>query len=140
MLALIIFRKKLSVNQSINQALSPYSCSKFDFFSCLLSLLDLMGNWCYLSYYRKKQSPSIIPCSSKSISTTYKTLNIRPIDSLNFLPMALNKLPPCFGITDLQKGFFLHLFNTRENQDYAKSFPDTGYYVHSYPGSAIIKQ
>ncbi|CAI5452334.1 unnamed protein product [Caenorhabditis angaria] len=36
-------------------------------------------------------------------------------DSLNFLPMALSKLPAAFGIKEMAKGFYPHFFNTPEN-------------------------
>ena len=40
------------------------------------------------------------------------------IDSLNFLPMALSRLPKTFGLTNvLKKGYFPHFFNTVANQD-----------------------
>ena len=44
-----------------------------------------------------------------------KKLNIQFIDSINFLPMALAKLPKSFGLTELKKGYFPHLFNTFKN-------------------------
>ena len=42
-------------------------------------------------------------------------LNIRIIDSLNFLPMSLAALPKSFGLTELKKGYFPHLYNTPEH-------------------------
>lgn len=53
---------------------------------------------------------------------------IRIIDSLNFLPVALSELPAMFGITDVKKGYFPHLFNTRANKDYVGCMPDIKYY------------
>ena len=35
-----------------------------------------------------------------------KGLNIRVLDSLNFLPMKLAALPKAFGLTELRKGYF----------------------------------
>ena len=46
------------------------------------------------------------------------------IDSLNFFPMALSKLPEAFGLGELTKGFFPHLWNTLENQNYVGAIPD----------------
>ena len=40
------------------------------------------------------------------------------LDSLNFLPMALSKLPTAFGLQELCKGFFPHLYSTVEHQDH----------------------
>lgn len=44
-------------------------------------------------------------------------LNIELLDSLNFLPMPLASLPKSFGLTELKKGYFPHLFNTLENEN-----------------------
>ena len=51
-------------------------------------------------------------------------LNIRVLDSLNFLPMKLAALPKAFGLTELRKGYFPHFFNTREHQRYVGPYPD----------------
>ena len=50
------------------------------------------------------------------------------IDSLNFFPMALFKLPKAFGLEELTKGFFPHLWNTVENQNYVGAIPDASFY------------
>ena len=50
------------------------------------------------------------------------------IDSLNFFPMALSKLPKAFGLEELTKGFFPHLWNTLENQNYVGAIPDASFY------------
>ena len=44
-------------------------------------------------------------------------------DSLNFLPMPLKVLPKTFGPTELQKGYFPHFFNRKENQTYVGPLP-----------------
>ena len=49
-------------------------------------------------------------------------------DSLCFLPFPLSAFPSTFGITELHKGFFPHLFNTAANQTYKGSIPDAKYY------------
>ena len=49
-------------------------------------------------------------------------------DSLCFLPFPLANFPATFGIEELCKGFFLHKFNTLENQDYDGTMPDVSYY------------
>ena len=41
-----------------------------------------------------------------------RSLNLRIIDSLNFLPMPLANFPKSFELTELKKGFFPHLFNS----------------------------
>ncbi|XP_054718605.1 uncharacterized protein LOC129233999 [Uloborus diversus] len=67
-------------------------------------------------------APNVIPNGSKLMAITHPNLNIRIIDSFNFLPMALAKLPECFGLEELKKGYFPHTFNTRENQSYVNKY------------------
>lgn len=51
------------------------------------------------------------------------------IDSINFLPMALAKLPKVFGFTELKTEYFPHLFNRKENQFVVQNkLPDIQYY------------
>jgi len=73
-------------------------------------------------------APDIIPCGSKIMSLVHKSLGVRIIDSFNFLPMALAKLPACFGFTEMKKGFFPHYFNTRANQQYRGPLPAAHFY------------
>lgn len=75
---------------------------------------------------RQGATPEIIPDGGKIMSIT--TQGIRVIDSFNFLPMALSKIPACFGLHELKKGYFPHLFNTRENQEYVGVMPEPQYY------------
>ena len=44
-------------------------------------------------------------------------------DSLCFLPFPLASFPATFGLAELKKGFFPHLFNTAENQEYVGPMP-----------------
>ncbi|XP_041351271.1 uncharacterized protein LOC121370216 [Gigantopelta aegis] len=62
-------------------------------------------------------------------------LNIRIIDSLNFLPMKLAAFPKAFGLTELKKGYFPHYFNTLGNQNYRGPFPEPNMYGANYMGS-----
>jgi hypothetical protein len=51
------------------------------------------------------------------------------IDSINFLPRALSKLPKLFGLEELKNGYFPHLFNRKENQSVVLNhIPDIHYY------------
>lgn len=53
-----------------------------------------------------------------------KDLNIRFLDSLNFLPMPLKDLPATFGFqNEAVKGYFPHFFNKEENQNYIGPLP-----------------
>ncbi|GBN71262.1 hypothetical protein AVEN_229710-1 [Araneus ventricosus] len=73
-------------------------------------------------------APPVIPSGSKVMSINHPTFDIKFIDSFNFLPTSLSKLPGCFGMTELKKGYIPHLFNKEENQTYFGPFPDIHYY------------
>ncbi|KAK5638665.1 hypothetical protein RI129_012960 [Pyrocoelia pectoralis] len=71
--------------------------------------------------------PELIMRGSKIISMTVN--NIKLLDSLNFFPMSLAKLPKAFGLAgNFKKGFFPYHFNTAENQNYVGKYPDIKYY------------
>lgn len=53
---------------------------------------------------------------------------IRFINSLNFLPVALAEFPDTFGLTEIKKGFFSHFFNKKENEMYVGCMPEKEYY------------
>ena len=53
---------------------------------------------------------------------------VRFVDSLNFFPMALSKLPKAFGVEELRKGYFPHLFNVPQSWEYIGPMPDADYY------------
>ena len=55
--------------------------------------------------------------------------SIRFIDSLSFMAMPLSAFPKTFGIKELKKGYFPHLFNRPENQDYVGPVPARDYYM-----------
>ena len=65
----------------------------------------------------------IIYRGAKSLSMTIPMFNIKFIDSLNFIPMSLAKFPKTFGQDELCKGYFPHLFNKDENQNYVGPIP-----------------
>ena len=65
----------------------------------------------------------IIYRGAKCLSMTIPMFNIRFIDSLNFIPMALAKFPKTFAQPELCKGYFPHLFNKDENQNYVGPIP-----------------
>ena len=54
---------------------------------------------------------------------------VRFIDSLNYFPMALARLPKAFGVGELSKGWFPHLFNVPANQGYVGPMPDVEHYT-----------
>ena len=70
----------------------------------------------------------VIMRGGKTLSLQVPMLNIKFIDSLNFIPMRLAKFPKTFGIEELEKGYFPHLFNKKENENYVGLIPPTPYY------------
>jgi DNA polymerase type B, organellar and viral len=59
-------------------------------------------------------NPEIILCGAQ-IYAIYIG-KIKFIDSLNFFGCSLSKLPKMFGIQDLEKGYYPHLWNTKANE------------------------
>ena len=54
--------------------------------------------------------------------------NLKFVDSLCCLPFNLSSFPVTFGLTEIRKVFFSHLFNTLENQDYESPMPPAEMY------------
>ena len=65
----------------------------------------------------------IIYRGAKNLSMTIPLFNMKFIDSLNFIPMSLAKFPKTFGQDELCKGYFPHMFNKEENQNYIGPIP-----------------
>lgn len=65
---------------------------------------------------------------------TYMSLNkkikLRFVDSFRFFLCSLEKLPKMFGLKELKKGYFPHMFNRPENQNYIGKYPDKSFYCH----------
>ena len=82
----------------------------------------------------------VIYNGAKCVTLTTKTkekrklfqIEIKFIDSLNFIPMALARFPKTFGQDELCKGYFPHYFNKDENQDYVGPIPCQDDYGVSY--------
>lgn len=84
----------------------------------------------------KGHTPTVIPQGSKLMCIQFTTLQMTFIDSFNFLPMALSKLPKTFGLSELVKGYFPHLFNTEANQHYVGALPAKEHYTPNTMSSA----
>ena len=93
---------------------------------CILIAHNFQG---YDSYFIIKfLNENIIPYKiiyrgAKCISMTIPMLEIKFIDSLNFIPMGLAKFPKTFAQPELCKGYFPHLFNKDANQNYVGPIP-----------------
>lgn len=76
---------------------------------------------------KTKFTPKIIQRGTKLI--LMKIDNVRFVDSLCYFPMALAALPKAFDLPpEKKKGYFPHLFNTIENQNYIGPMPAKEYY------------
>jgi hypothetical protein len=62
--------------------------------------------------------PEVIMRGAKILTMRVPMLKIKLIDSLSFIPMRLADFPKTFGLNELAKGYFPHLFNRKENQNY----------------------
>jgi hypothetical protein len=79
--------------------------------------------------YQNSVKPTIIANGAKNMYIEIPGCRIRMIGSINFLPSALSELPKMFGLEELKKGYFPHLFNRKENQSVVLNhLPDVHYY------------
>ena len=73
-------------------------------------------------YQQQREGVNQLTVGAKVLS--FKSGPLKFIDSLFFLPIPLASSPSTFNLTELKKGFFPHLFNTPDNQQYAGRIPD----------------
>ena len=66
---------------------------------------------------------NVIYRGAKNLTLKVTGWDIKFIDSLNFISMALAKFPKTFGQDELCKGYFPHAFNKDENQNYVGPIP-----------------
>jgi hypothetical protein len=79
--------------------------------------------------YQNGVKPTIIANGANNMYIEVPGCRVRMIDSINFLPSALSELPKMFGLEELKKGYFPHLFNRKENQSVVLNhLPDVHYY------------
>jgi hypothetical protein len=72
--------------------------------------------------------PFCVYNGSKIMLMEIKSINLRMIDSSNFVQGPLKNFLKTFGLKELKKGYFPHFFNTTENQNYIGKIPDAEYY------------
>ena len=83
--------------------------------------------------------PYTIYCGSKLMLLEISALNLKVIDSHNFIQSPLSAFPKTFGLTELKKGYFPHLFNTVENENYIGPIPDKKYYCYDTMSTTVRK-
>ncbi|XP_062568063.1 uncharacterized protein LOC134230308 [Saccostrea cucullata] len=111
--------------------LIAHNAKSFDLYPILEVLID-----------RHSIRPSKIIHSGSKIMYMHisQKLNLTFLDSLNFLPMKLAKIPEAFGLEELSKGYFPHLFNTKANQKYVGPYPALKYYGYDFMSSEERKK
>ena len=71
----------------------------------------------------------LICTGAKIMCLRVPMFDIKFIDSYNFIPMALAKFPETFDRNELRKGYFPHMFNRDDKQDYVGPIPEAHYYL-----------
>jgi hypothetical protein len=105
---------------------------------CIAHNLKGYDGYFILKYlYDNAILPKIIYNGTKIMSMFVPIVSIKLIDSLNFLPMPLSKLPATFGFDELCKGYWPHFFNTVKNQNIIlPHLPDKKFYGVNYMKSS----
>lgn len=75
----------------------------------------------------KDPDPLVISTGSKLLCIRFR--DVRVIDSFSFMPIGLAHFPGAFGIKEMKKGFFPHLFNKDQNQSYVGPYPSADMYT-----------
>ncbi|CAC5412403.1 unnamed protein product [Mytilus coruscus] len=86
-----------------NTVLMAHNAKGFDNYPILNCLLEKHG---------VKPNKIIFDGSKINYMHVSKGLDLTFLDSLNFIQMKLSKIPECFGLREVTKGYFPHLFNT----------------------------
>ena len=71
----------------------------------------------------------LICTGAKIMCLTVPMHDVKFIDSYNFIPMALARFPETFDRNELRKGYFPHMFNRDDKQDYVGPIPEAHYYL-----------
>ncbi|CAH3126339.1 unnamed protein product, partial [Porites lobata] len=77
-------------------------------------------------YQQQREVVDQLTVGAKVLS--FRSGPLKFIDSLCFLPMPLASFSSTFNLTELKKGFFPHLFNTPDHQQYVGRIPDLEFY------------
>jgi hypothetical protein len=82
--------------------------------------------------------PNVLMNGTKILSIEFR--HIKLIDSYSFIPMGLDKFAKTFEIKELKKGFFPHLFNSIENENYIGPYPAKEYYSPQFFSESKYKE
>ena len=89
-----------------------------------------IANYCINDMKPTDGYPDMIATPTKLLQIKFRQVKI--IDSLSFLAMALESFPKTFDIPEMKKGFYPHMFNTPDKADYVGFYPEKSYYGHEY--------
>ena len=123
-----VFRGKNTVKDFCEWLFTP------EHHKCIVIAHNFQGYDSYpiMKFLNQEAIPyDVIHNGAKCVTLTTKTkqkrklfqIEIKFIDSLNFIPMALARFPKTFDQDELCKGYFPHFFNKDENQDYVGPIP-----------------
>lgn len=86
------------------------------------------GHFIVQDFFKRdfQATPEMIMTGSKILYSHIE--NLRFIDSLSLFMQPLSSLVKSFNIVEMKKGFFPHLFNCPENQEYIGEWPSSDYY------------
>ena len=132
-----VFRGKNTVRDFCRWLFTP------EHHKCIVIAHNFQGYDSYpiLNHLNQEAIPyDVIYNGAKCMTLTTKTRErrklfaneIKIIDSLNFIPMALARFPKTFGQDELCKGYFPHYFNKDENQEYVGPIPCQDDYGANY--------
>jgi hypothetical protein len=102
---------------------------KFEGYTCIAhNLKGFDGVFILKTFLENGIIPEVICKGQKLLEIRVSHVDLRFIDSFNFLPMSLAKLPEAFALGCGSKGHFPHFFNRPENQSYVGPYPEPKYY------------
>ena len=124
------FREAVFKGEDIADEFADWLCSPVHKdFTCLAHNSKSFDSYFILNYILNKtfSQVSCIYSGGKILCMRIPEYRISFLDSISFMPMALSKIPKCFGLK-AAKGTFPHLFNRLENWHYVGALPDIAYY------------
>jgi hypothetical protein len=75
--------------------------------------------------------PKTIYTGNKIMYMHLKALNMKFVDSLSLIPIALKRFPDTFGLTELKKGYFPYFFNKIANMKYKGPLPSKKHFNYN---------
>lgn len=115
---------------SVKQRVGKFLCStRFKGYTMIAHNMKSFDG-CFILQYMAENGIKPVPILSglKIMALEVKGLNIRFIDSLNFLPMPLASFEKAFGLQSCEKGHFPHFFAEPKHYNYRGPLPPVNFY------------